>query len=263
MIETFPWTQYSKKLKRKILEPRNGGFLTQKVAEERALHLAVGRGGDIEKGNIVYLYILVDPDDGIIVDAKFQAFGETALIGASEITCDLLAGKSYDQARRLTLMLIDRKAQDNAATPAFPQSTHPHIELVLTAIADAVNKCLDIPIIDSSAPPTPFELSSDVEVYPNWKKLSDQEKIQVIEEVIQKDIRPYIELDEGGVEIKELRAGHELIIAYQGACTSCYSATGSTLSAIENILKTKVHPGLRVTPDLSNFQAPYSNPLFD
>ncbi|MCP4265610.1 MAG: NifU family protein, partial [Candidatus Brocadiaceae bacterium] len=64
---------------------------------------------------------------------------------------------------------------------------------------------------------------------------------------IDKEIRPYIELDAGGIQIHELK-DFELFISYEGACTSCHAATGSTLSAIQNILKSRIHPDLFVTP---------------
>ena len=48
----------------------------------------------------------------------------------------------------------------------------------------------------------------------------------------------------------DLKETGELIISYQGACTSCHASTGSTLSAIQKILRARVHPSLFVTPKL-------------
>jgi NifU-like protein len=84
-----------------------------------------------------------------------------------------------------------------------------------------------------------------------WEELSLKEKLSIIEQVIQTEIRPYIELDAGGIQIIDLSDTHQLTIAYQGSCTSCHSATGSTLSAIQNILQAKVYPAIQVIPDLS------------
>ena len=71
------------------------------------------------------LYWLVDPDDGIIVDARFQAYGQSALIGAAEIACELSVGKNYDQARRIGAELIDKQVRDRPDEPAFPKETSP------------------------------------------------------------------------------------------------------------------------------------------
>ena len=68
--------------------------------------------------------------------------------------------------------------------------------------------------------------------------------------ILDKDVRPYTELDAGGVELLNLIEDKEVIIAYQGTCTSCHSATGATLSYIQQVLKAKVHPDIFVTPNL-------------
>ena len=86
--------------------------------------------------------------------------------------------------------------------------------------------------------------------YPGWKELSKESKLQVIEELFSEEIRPYIELDEGGVRILDLVNECDVMIAYEGACTSCYSSIGTTLSSIQEILQTKLHPSLQVIPNL-------------
>ena len=68
---------------------------------------------------------------------------------------------------------------------------------------------------------------------------------------MKEEVQPYIELDAGGIEVPELKNGQEVVIAYQGACTTCPSSTGATLNAIQEILRARVHPSLTVKPDLS------------
>lgn len=85
------------------------------------------------------------------------------------------------------------------------------------------------------------------EEIPNFEKLSKQEKIACIENALDKELRPYIALDGGGVEIVDLE-GDILKIAYQGACVGCHSATGSTLFSIQSLLRSKVFPHLTVQP---------------
>lgn len=251
---SFPWARYSKKLIHKIENPRHGGFFAQGEAKERGMRLVVGKGGELEDGNCVHLYLFIDESDGVIADAKFQVFGQSALIGAAEAACELLIRKNYDQARRLTTDLIDKQVRDKSETQAFPEETFAHLNLVLEAIEEASEQCFDIPFAEAYVP-TPLESYGEAGVgYPGWKALSREQKIAVIEEVIAKEIRPYIELDAGGVQIVDLINDRELIIAYQGACTSCYSATGATLNAIQEILKAKVDSELVVIPDPSFLQ---------
>lgn len=255
LIQPFLWSRYSKKLAQKIENPRNYGFFSAKESQQRGVRLIEGREGSIEEGNEIVLFWLVDPDDGIIIDARYQAFGQTALIGAAEVACELCIGKNYDQAKRISGDLLDKQVRDRSDEAAFPKETFPHINLVLSAMENAAEQCKDIPLPHSyAAPPMPSPFGNTQEGhYPGWEELDPLQQINVIEQVIAEDIRPYIELDAGGVEVKKIEGNFSVIIAYKGSCTSCFSATGTTLSYIQQILRTKIHPQISVIPDLSNF----------
>jgi NifU-like protein len=253
LTQSFPWSRYSKKLLAKIDNPRCAGSFEEEESKARAMFLAVGEEGKLQDGNFVKIYFLVDPDDGIVVDAKFQVFGQSALIGAAETACELIIGKNYDQAKRIGADLIDKEVRDKSDVPAFPNETYPHLNLVIEAIDKATEKCLHIPMADNYvAPPIPTEMEVIQGGYPGWMELTLKKKIAVIEEVMDKDIRPYIALDAGGVEVMQLLHDKEVIISYQGTCTSCMSSVGATLSYIQQVLKNKVHPDLVVTPDLTH-----------
>lgn len=240
----------SKKLKSRIENPKNPGFFKEEDAKARMMRLAVGRAGDLKKGNCVSLYLLVDEMDGVIADVKFQVFGEPALIGASDAACELLLRKNYDQARRLSAELIDGYLRDKEGQHAFPKEASFHLNLVIDAIDDAAQKCMDIPISNQYiAPPIAHEIMEGSE-YPNWSGLSSEQKCAVISDIVAKEIQPYIELDAGGVEVLKVE-GNEVHIAYSGSCTSCHSATGATLDAIQQLLRVKIYPELVVVPDMS------------
>lgn len=196
-------------------------------------------------------YWLVDEADGVIVDAKFQAFGPIGLIAAAEIVSELVLRKNYSQASRISADLIDQHVRDSKERPAFPKECHPHLNQALGAIDQAIQQCLDIPIADSyDITPIERDFGEIPGGIPEWEQFSSSQKIKIIEEVIDKEIRPYIELDAGGVKIVSLNDDREVVISYEGSCTTCHSSTGSTLSAIQQILKARVHPTLFVTPQL-------------
>ncbi len=242
---------YSKKLLAKIDNPKHAGWFSQEEAKAKNRRLVMGREGAISEGNVVVFYWLVDENDGVITEANFQLFGSPALIGAADVVCDLVLHKNYDQARRLTAELIDKQVRDKNECTAFPKEAAFYLNLVLFAVEKASDQCMDIPIADEFiAPPLPPQASG--EPYPGWEALEHKQKIAVIEQIIADDIRPYIELDAGGIQIIDLLNGRELIIAYEGACTSCHSATGSTLTAIQQILRVKIHPQMIVTPQLGS-----------
>lgn len=257
-VEEFPWYRYSKKLQERILKPRNGGMFTKEESEERGVRLAEAEEGSVVEGNAVKLFWLVDKEEGTILDAKFQVFGQTALIGAADAACEACIRKNYDQASRLTAELIDRELRDKQDQPAFPNETYPHLNLVLAAIAEAAKQCSDIPLpTNYIAPPVPLQEGViSGEGYPGWEELPLKKKIAVIESVLDNDVRPYIALDAGGIEVINLLNDREVIISYQGTCTSCYSSVGTTLSYIQQTLRSKVHRDLVVTPDIE-FQSPY------
>ncbi len=251
----FPWSRYSKKLSGKIEKPHNVGSFDPQESEKRGMRLAVGKEGEPADGNCVTLYWLVDKEDGTIVDARFQVLGQSALIGAAEVACDLLIGKNYDQAKRISADLIDKQARDRSDEAAFPPETAPHLNLVLDAMEKAAMQCSDIPLpIAYIAPPAPLQMGEVLEGgYPGWETMEPKQQLAVIEDVLNQDIRPYIALDGGGVEIKEFK-GKELLISYQGNCTSCFSSVGATLSYIQQVIKAKVHPDLAVIPDLEGLK---------
>ena len=257
LTQSFPWQRYSKKLTAKIEKPRCVGTFTKEQSAERGMYLAQGQEGSLEAGNLIRIYWLVDLDDGLIVDAKFQVFGQSALIGAAEVACEIVIGKNYDQAKRLSTELLDKQVRDRSDDPAFPKETFPHLNLVLGALEEASEQCLHIPLADTYvAPPAPMDIEVLEGGYPGWQELPLKKKLIVIEEVIARDVRPYIELDAGGIEVLNLLNDREVLIAYKGSCTSCFSATGTTLAYIQQVLQARVHPDLKVTPDLSTFQHP-------
>jgi NifU-like protein len=248
----FPWSRYSRKLAAKIEKPHNVGTFDKNESEQRGMRLVIGIEGEVRDGNCVQFSWLVDKEDGSIVDAKFQVYGQSALIGAAEVACELLVGKNYDQAKRIGVDLIDKQVRDRTDEPAFPQETAPHLNLVLDAIDHAADQCMDIPLPTAYvAPPAPHQVGEVLEGgYPGWDTMAPNKRLAVIEQVLNDEIRPYIALDGGGVEVKELK-DNELVISYQGNCTSCFSAVGATLSYIQQTIKARVHPDLRVVPDLN------------
>ncbi|NEW91472.1 Fe-S cluster assembly protein NifU [Rhodopseudomonas sp. BR0M22] len=59
---------------------------------------AVGRFGSIGWGDAVKLMLKVEPEDGRIAEARFQAFGCSSAIAASAAVTDMITGKTIDEA---------------------------------------------------------------------------------------------------------------------------------------------------------------------
>lgn len=242
---------FSKKLLSRITSPYSVGAFSPEEASARAMRLSIGEAGLREKGAWVQIYLLVDEEDGIVADAKFQAFGPPALIGAADALCSLVLRKSYVKAMRLSADLVDLEMRDHKTIEAFPQKAHRFLNLVLDSVEEAAKMCMDIPIEDLFVPP-PVD-DSERTVYEGWEALSDAHRKVVIDKVIDEKIRPYVELDAGGVEVVKVE-DNRVTIGYKGNCTSCHSATGATLDAIGNILRQKIFPDLMVIPDISTLR---------
>ena len=73
---------------------------------------------------------------------------------------------------------------------------------------------------------------------------ADQERLDKINELLDEQIRPYLQGDGGDLYVVGL-AGNTLSVHYQGACGSCPSSLSGTLTGIENLLKT-IEPDIEV-----------------
>lgn len=80
-----------------------------------------------------------------------------------------------------------------------------------------------------------------------FPQLPDKEKTAIIESLMDEIIRPALANDGGGLEVVKVE-GSEVRIKYQGACGSCPSSTGATLSAITKALKGYLDPNIVVIP---------------
>lgn len=218
-----------KKVEQRILQARNAGILNEKPP----MLLIKSDLKRESEGIFLILYCLVDPEDGCVCDAKFQVIGPSFLIGALDLSCELILQKNYGALKSIT--------QEHEIPP-----------LLLLALDDIASQCslLNLPKVRAT-PLTAAEGEPPSLV--EWQNLSLQEKLKAIERVIAEDIRPYIEMDEGGIDVLELIDDKEVVIAYKGACTSCFSAIGATLSSIQSILRSKVMSELTVRPNMDQF----------
>jgi NifU-like protein len=237
--------EFGKKVREKIDRPLFVGFILLADATNRNMRLVTGREG------MLCFYWLVDEADGIISDAKFQAFGPPALVAIGEIISEMVLRKNYDQASRLSAELIDQHVRDKKEMAAFSKEAFTYLNQAISAIDRAVYQCLDIPFAAGhDTTPIEYDFGEVPGGIPGWESFPTGQKRKIIEEIIDKEIRPYVELDAGGIKILSFNEDKEVVIGYEGACTTCPSSTGSTLSAIQKILKARVHPTLFVTPSL-------------
>lgn len=81
---------------------------------------------------------------------------------------------------------------------------------------------------------------------PDRSKMSEQQRM--IEEILDRTIRPGLQADGGDLEVIKIK-DNEIHILYQGACGGCPSAMMGTLDAIQGILQNELqNPDLVVIP---------------
>lgn len=86
--------QYSEKMMEHFKNPRNVGEIPDADA--------VGTVGNPVCGDLMTMYLKVDPKDQRITDIKFQTFGCGAAIATSSMMTELAKGKPLDEAGKIS-----------------------------------------------------------------------------------------------------------------------------------------------------------------
>jgi Fe-S cluster biogenesis protein NfuA len=76
---------------------------------------------------------------------------------------------------------------------------------------------------------------------------ADRARLDRINELLDAEIRPYLQGDGGDVYVLSLE-GNRLTVHYQGACGSCPSSLSGTLAGIENLLQS-IEPEIEVVAE--------------
>ena len=84
---------YSNKVVDHYENPRNVGSLPKNDA-----NVGTGLVGAPECGDVMKLQVKVNPDTGVIDDAKFKTFGCGSAIASSSLATEWLKGKTVEQA---------------------------------------------------------------------------------------------------------------------------------------------------------------------
>jgi nitrogen fixation protein NifU and related proteins len=84
---------YSDKVIDHYTNPRNVGSL-----DKSSKDVGTGMVGAPECGDVMKLQVKVNPETGVIEDAKFKTFGCGSAIASSSLATEWLKGKTVDQA---------------------------------------------------------------------------------------------------------------------------------------------------------------------
>ncbi len=85
--------QYSQQVIDRFKNPKNAGGL-------RGAN-GIGKVGNAKCGDIMKMYLLIDENE-VVKDARFKTFGCCAAIASTDVACDLVKGKSVEEALKVT-----------------------------------------------------------------------------------------------------------------------------------------------------------------
>ena len=86
--------QYSDKVMDHFMNPRNVGEIENASG--------VGEVGNAKCGDIMRIYLDIDPDTKVINDVKFKTFGCGSAIASSSMATEMVKGKTIEEALKLT-----------------------------------------------------------------------------------------------------------------------------------------------------------------
>lgn len=93
--------------------------------------------------------------------------------------------------------------------------------------------------------------AADAGIDADFETMTLVQKIKAIDAVVDENVRQFLVMDGGNMEVIDIKESEEYIdvyIRYLGACSSCSSSTTGTLYAIESTLKEKLSSKVRVLP---------------
>lgn len=225
-------TRYNNQAKESILNPKNIGSLTEIEG-----HLLVcGKSGSYYFGSVIFLQAIVKISSGNIEDIKYRMFGTTIDILTYETMSEFIKGKNHSQIKRISTRLAEKVLKNKTNINA-----NNSIQLFLDAINSAMTCCEGL----NESNTTPLDTSIKEDIVNNWEALNNDEKIIIINNVINTHITSFVEMD-GGTVVVESFSKDVLYISLKGQCEQCPASYGSTIEAIKFIIKNKTSQSLQV-----------------
>jgi len=268
--------EYTDKVKELFLNPRNAGVIEDADG--------VGEVGSMACGDALKLCLKVN-DEGVIEDARFQTFGCASAIASASALTEMLKGKTVEEAEKITnqeiadylgglpkekmhCSVLGQQALEKALAHyrGDPVKEEEEGEIVcecfgitdrqiekavrennLTTLEEVTNytkagggceTCHDrireiIQAIRAERQP---------KVRP---RMSNIQKIQLIEETLENEVRPSLRQDGGDIELVDV-IGNRVLLSMRGACATCKASQQTMKNFVEAKLRELVWPEIDV-----------------
>ena len=215
------------------------GDFTPANAQARGCTLISTEHGAQNAPDHLTLHLVVDPQ-GIVKDARFRSAATGELLAAYDAMCELTLGKSVNEAALVTPRAVESLLRGSSSEPAIP----------LTLDADQPFYVLRKAAERFTPAPRPADQKA-------FAECGLFERVKRIEGVLDQHVRPALASDGGGLDLVDLK-GNDLFVQYHGACGSCSSSVGGTLTFIKDSLNNHLAANLEIHVSGMDEEAPLS-----
>lgn len=268
--------EYSEKLLEHFLQPRNVGEIEDPDGEAMV--------GNIACGDALKLTFKLD-ENGRIQEAKFKTFGCASAIAAASALTEIIKGKTVEEAEKITNQdiadflggLPKEKMHCSVMGQEALEKAIANYKGVEVAGAEGkiICECFGVtePEIERVVRESHLKTVEEVTNYtkagggcggcheaiqeiidrviaqPETKeirpRLTNLQKIKMIEETIAREIRPSLQHDGGDIELIDV-VGNKVLVATRGACATCAAVHLTLKDFVEAKLRELVWPELEV-----------------
>jgi NifU-like protein len=268
--------EYTDKVKELFLNPKNAG-----VIEDAS---GVGEVGSMACGDALKLCLKID-NRGVIEDARFQTFGCASAIASASALTELLKGKTVEEAEKITnqeiadylgglpkekmhCSVLGQQALEKALADYRGEPVQEEQE------GEIVCECFGVTDREIERAVRENNLTT-VEEVTNYTKagggcerchdsireiigriraerqpkvrpgMSNIQKIRLIEETLENEIRPALKQDGGDIELVDV-VGNRVLLSMRGACAVCKASEQTMRNFVESKLRELVLPELVV-----------------
>lgn len=268
--------EYTDKVLDHFLNPRNAGEVEHPDGEAQV--------GSMACGDALKLTFKLD-EEGKIKEARFKTFGCASAIAAASALTEMIKGMTVEEAARVTnqdianylgglppekmhCSVLGREALEKAIA-------HYRGEPETAGAEKIICECFGVPEAEIERVARENRLTT-IEEVTNYTKagggcggcheaiqeildrlraaprpeavrpgLTNIQKIRMIEETIDREIRPALRQDGGDLELVDV-IGNRVLVATRGTCAACPSSPRTLINFVEAKLRELVWPELEV-----------------
>ena len=242
--------KFSKKFDEAASQPKHRGAYDLDDTRDKGLILVEAKYKDSK------VYWLVDGIEDRIYSAKFFAYGGKVSLAIGETLCSMVKGLTVEEACSILGSDVEMRLRDDPEVPAVPeakQKAFANVDELLKIVLKEYPSAKAVTEASASVNKEDRKAASFSELSmaeQAWLGLSKEDQIAQIDLVLDEKVRPALMSDGGNVQVLDVVDGEKVMVQYQGACGSCGSSLGATLSFMEQALRNDIYNELIVIPNM-------------